>query len=174
MTAEPADSAQRDLATADEEFDAFYRAESALLLRFLLRLGATVADAADAAGHAFTEVYARWAYLNRPASYLRRVARNELFELTRRPRTDAERAFRACWTVELVEDAYYQDEVQHVLTALSKLPPRQQEVMAWHYDGYTPKEIAELLEMKVNTVYSNLRHAKQTLRKLGVGEQQCL
>jgi len=81
-----------------------------------------VADAADAAGHAFTEVYARWADLRRPCQllYLRRVARNELFELMRRPRTDAEHAFRGCWTVELVEDAYYQDEVQHVLTALSK------------------------------------------------------
>jgi RNA polymerase sigma-70 factor (ECF subfamily) len=151
---------------ADRDFDSFYRAEFRPVMKFLLWLGATVPDAADACGHAFTEVFARWDSIQQPARYVRRVARNEWTRLAERPRTDAERAYRASWAIEVVEDAYYQEEVQRVLAALSKLPPRQREVMAWHYDGYGAAEIADLLDMKVETVYSNLRHAKNTLRRL--------
>ena len=156
----------------DEPFDAFYRAEAELLLRFLLRFGATVADAADASGHAFAEVYVRWTQLHEPRSYLRRVAINELASLKARPLTDVERVFRGCWAVELVEDVYHQDEIQRVLAAMNKLPPRQREVMAWYYDGYKATEIAELLGLNVSTVHSNLRHAKEALRQLGVGESR--
>lgn len=158
--------------TKDEEFDAFYRAHAPRLYLILLKWGASVADAADAAGHAFTEVYARWDQLRNPAGYVRRVAKNELAELANRPRTDVERALRGSWNLEAVETVCQFEEVQQVLAAFGKLPQRQREVMALHYDGYDRAEIAELLGLPLNTVYSNLRHAKETLRRLGVGEDR--
>ncbi len=72
--------------------------------------------------------------------------------------------------MEVVQDVYQQSEVQMVLNAMSKLPARQRQVMAWYYDGYSAVEIAENLGMPVATVRSNLRHARETLRRLGVGE----
>lgn len=137
---------------------------------FLLRLGASPQDAGDGAGHAFIEVYVRWEQLRSPKEYLRRAATNELIKLATRPRTDLDRVLRGCWAMEVVQDVYQQSEVQMVLNAMSKLPERQRQVMAWYYDGYSAVEIAENLGMPVATVRSNLRHARETLRRLGVGE----
>jgi RNA polymerase sigma-70 factor (ECF subfamily) len=154
----------------DDEFEAFYRAEATRLVRFLLRLGATPADAADAAGHALTEVYVRWEQIRSPRDYVRQVASHELHRLTARPRTDVDRALRGCWAMDKVEDVYQRSEVQTVLAALSKLPDRQREVMAWTYDGYRGAEIAEILGIPLSTVRSNLRHARDSLRGLGLGD----
>jgi RNA polymerase sigma factor (sigma-70 family) len=155
----------------DAEFDAFYRAEAVVLFRFLLRLGATPEDAADASGHAFTEMYVRWPEIRKPRAYLRRIAINELTALAVRPRTDVERAFRGCWALEVVEDVYEHEDVRRVLAALRKLPQRQREVLALHYDGYRAAEIAEFFGIARVTVDSHLRHAKTALRRMGVGDE---
>jgi DNA-directed RNA polymerase specialized sigma24 family protein len=44
--------------------------------------------------------------------------------------------------------------------------------MAWLYDGYSPREIAEHLGLNAASVRSSIRHARETLvRDLGLGEE---
>jgi RNA polymerase sigma factor (sigma-70 family) len=48
-----------------------------------------------------------------------------------------------------------------VLRLLDKLPPRQRQVLAWTYEGYTPTEIAEELRLTPEAVRANLYKARQ-------------
>jgi RNA polymerase sigma-70 factor (ECF subfamily) len=55
-------------------------------------------------------------------------------------------------------------EQQHeVLRLLKHLPPRQRQVLAWTFDGYTPSEIAEELAINSEAVRSSLKLARRTL-----------
>jgi RNA polymerase sigma factor (sigma-70 family) len=77
---------------------------------------------------------------------------------------------RGCWALEVVEEVYQQEEVRRVLAALGKLPRRQRESLALHYDGDKAAEIAELFGIARASVDSHLRHAKAALRRMGIGE----
>lgn len=155
------------------ELDRFYRAEMPRLLRFLLLQGVPPADAADAAQQAFVEVCLRWDRVRRmdsPAGYLRRVASNDWAKQNRRRSTDVDRAVRGHWAhPAVIEDIYGNEQVRLVVDSLSRLPARQRQVMAWLYDGYSYEEIAEQVGMRVATVRSTVRHAKEKLRSLGIG-----
>jgi RNA polymerase sigma factor (sigma-70 family) len=172
-----ADAASRAAQQVDRnvELEQFYRAELPKLLRFLAFVGAQPADAADASHQAMVEVCVRWAQvreMERPTAYLRRVAENEWKRLGRRLRQDVRHAVAGRWIdLAVVEDLYGRDDVKVVLKSLAVLPDRQRQVMAWLYDGYTVEEIAEQLGMKASTVRSTVRHAREKLRSLGIGEE---
>jgi RNA polymerase sigma-70 factor (ECF subfamily) len=156
---------------ADAEFTAFYTAELPGLLTFLGRWGAQPADAADAAQEAFIELRMRWVGIRKRRAYLRQVAKNYLIGLAKRPRRDVEHAVRGRWIdLEAVEAVYGATEVALVMQSLARLPGRQRQVLAWFYDGYSIPEIAAELGMSRSTVRSNLRHARERLRLLGVEE----
>jgi RNA polymerase sigma-70 factor (ECF subfamily) len=61
------------------------------------------------------------------------------------------------------------DEERAVIVALQQLPRRQRDCMALFFDGYKAREIADLLDMRAATVRSNIRHAKETLRRVLFG-----
>lgn len=65
-----------------------------------------------------------------------------------------------------------ESEVEVVLRFFRTLPPAQQQVMAWLFDGYETWEIAENAGMKVSTVRSNMRHAREHLRSLWEAEKK--
>jgi RNA polymerase sigma-70 factor (ECF subfamily) len=158
------------------EFEQFYRAEQANLLKFLIYRGAHPADAADASQHAWVEVYRRWdrvSHMAYPGAYIRQIASNEWKRLNSRPQQDRDRAAQGGWIdLAAVEDIYDKEDVKTVLEILATLPERQREVMAWLYDGYSSQEIAERLKMQPSTVRSTIRHARSTLiRGLGLGEE---
>lgn len=54
-------------------------------------------------------------------------------------------------------------EEDTVLALLSQLPPRQRQVMAFAFDGYTPKETAISLGIPAGTVRLSLHKARATL-----------
>jgi RNA polymerase sigma-70 factor (ECF subfamily) len=155
----------------DDSFADFYRAEAPVVYGFFIRLGASFDDAADATGHAFAEAYARWETIQQPRAYVRKAGQNYLARMVGRRTTDIERTFRACWYTESIQDVYAQPEVGQVLSLLKTLPEKQRVVMAWFYDGFTVAEIAKLIDMKVPTVESNLRHARNALKAMGVGQR---
>jgi RNA polymerase sigma-70 factor (ECF subfamily) len=165
MTDQVAPDAAGEPCTAS--FETFYRDELPGLLRFLVHSGASVVDACDAGQHAFVETYSRWDRVRKmdaPEAYLRTCAVNELRRLVTRPRTDRERAIRGGWLDQTaIEDLDHEQEVNAVLLALAALPARQRQVMAWHYDGYRPREIARLMEMRPETVRTTLRDARAAL-----------
>ena len=55
-------------------------------------------------------------------------------------------------------------EQVRVLEVLRLLPYRQRQVLAWVYDGYTPAEIATILNLDSGTVRASLHKARETLK----------
>lgn len=156
----------------DEEFDAFFRKDYPALVRHLVILGFEVQLAKDAAQEAMTLAYRDWSGVREPRAWVRVVGRRAAGRQHGRhaderrlhaenphagaavPREDTDPQRR--WEAKV--------EQQAVLDALRCLPPKQQEVMAWTFDGFAPTEIATHLAIPVATVRSNLRHARNVLK----------
>lgn len=150
---------------ADAEFVTFYRAEMSAVVRHVMNQGAGEQEAVDAAQTAFVQAYQAWETISHPRAWVRTVAT---------------RAFlRALpWSREIpadnsvVEDAIagpvigkveFCTEEQAVLEALAGLPHRQREAMAWHFDGFSPAEIAEMLGTNSAAVRQSLARARRNL-----------
>ncbi|WPK13086.1 RNA polymerase sigma factor [Lysinibacillus louembei] len=71
-------------------------------------------------------------------------------------------------TVPITEEmSFTAKEEQIVLPEIFELNPKERTIVYLHYyEGYTTEEIANLLEMKVNTVGSKLRRARMKLKKI--------
>lgn len=169
------ESSLRRPESREDEFEQLYRNEQVRLLRFLAYHGAHPEDAADASHDAWVEVLFRWNQVSRyasPDAYLRKIALNKWRRLSGRPQKDRDRAVKGGWVDLAAFDIYNKEDVKEVLESLAALPDRQRHVMAWYYDGYSPKEIAEHLGMNIDTVRSHMRHARKTLVKsLELGEE---
>ncbi|WP_433788166.1 RNA polymerase sigma factor [Actinomycetospora sp. CA-101289] len=50
------------------------------------------------------------------------------------------------------------------LHRIAILPPRQRQILIRSFDGETPAEIADALDMPAETVRSNLRHARKAMQ----------
>jgi RNA polymerase sigma-70 factor (ECF subfamily) len=61
----------------------------------------------------------------------------------------------------------FEDKVEsEVMRSVLSLPPKYKDVIyLFYYEEYTVPEIAELLDQKDNTVYSNLHRARKLLKK---------
>jgi RNA polymerase sigma-70 factor (ECF subfamily) len=153
------------------EFEAFYAVEAKRLTRFVMRHGASVHEAADAAQSAFAQALMVWETIRQPRAWLRRVAIREYYhralslEDPKDAIPDHTGALSAAAEVELREQTH------KVLGALATLPARQRQVMAWRYDGFSPAEIAEALDLDPAAVRQNLHKARGNLKKLlGIAE----
>ncbi len=139
-------------------FEDFFADEFIRVIRFLVVAGAEPDDAAEASQQAFVEVYVRWDRVGRmaaPGAYVRRTALREWQRIVRRPRTDRERAQLGGWYDRRVVDEVYEHlEFAEVIAWLRGLPPRQRETLAWLYDGYDRREVAERMGMNKDTVRS--------------------
>lgn len=63
------------------------------------------------------------------------------------------------------------DDGKYVIEALYKLPQKYRDVLYLHYfEGYTAPQISNILNKKVNTVYTLLNRSKQKLKKILVDE----
>jgi len=87
---------------------------------------------------------------------------------------------RSAWqkkTVGIEESVYFdQNDLDHehieLLEAVRSLTPEHQEVIhLFYYEGYSGKEIADLLEIGENTVKSRLRRARMELKSVWVEEE---
>ncbi|MHC1720667.1 MAG: RNA polymerase sigma factor [Clostridiaceae bacterium] len=61
----------------------------------------------------------------------------------------------------------FEDEVESdVMAAVLSLPPKYKDVVyLFYYEDYSVPEIAKLLGIKENTIYSNLHRARELLKK---------
>lgn len=80
-----------------EEFESFYREHFRLVVGFLMAIGASAADADDAAQEAMVGLHRRWGQVDAPHRWVRVVARRLL---VRR----AERARQREWLTSSIED----------------------------------------------------------------------
>ncbi|MBT2368882.1 sigma-70 family RNA polymerase sigma factor [Streptomyces sp. ISL-10] len=147
------------------EFALFYYRHAAGLIRFVMRLGATPHEAADAVHTAFTEVFPRWPQIAAPHAWLRTVSTRSYL------RQMAGREHPSVLIPDLpgdaspVETLTLKEEEQRVYTALATLPPRQRHVMAWHLDGFTHAEIARTLGITPEAVRQNYARARAALKR---------
>ncbi|WP_143204933.1 RNA polymerase sigma factor [Streptomyces sp. CB02009] len=160
-----------DLMPPDRDvFDALYTSEMRAVTVFLMNLGASVYEAADAAHEAFlTLLPDKWRELEHPRAWLRKVAhRNYLRQVDRRDHPldpVPDRPGGTC-PVDLV---LLTEEQTRVLQALGQLPPAEREAIAWKLDGFTHEEAARALGKSpaaVRKAYERARTRLITLLEL--------
>lgn len=166
-----------------EAFSAFYRAQVIRVAAFLRLQGAEWAEAADATQEAMTKAYQRWNTLTNPAAWVRTVASREFIRRRIRLGEDLVEDVPDPATCLLRENipaaaVEHQTQEEQVQKLLAILPPRQRQVMAWTYDGYTPTEIASQLStpdhpITTAAVRASLKLARRALaQQLGPGKDQ--
>lgn len=114
-------------------------------------------------------------------AYLYKSVRNKSFEHLSHLQVEKEyreRVLRNVQPEQLVtdegEEQLFPEEIyRRLLTMIDSLPPRQREVFLMHMDGARNKEIAEKLNISVNTVKIQKKRALATLRQK-LNEQQLL
>ncbi|NIM48332.1 MAG: sigma-70 family RNA polymerase sigma factor, partial [Gemmatimonadales bacterium] len=131
-------------------------------------------DVQDAAQEAFVQAYLRAKQLCEPEKFgpwLRRITINVCLDALRRQRNTPisfgemdEQAASRC--VDTRDDVHRMAARSVVRDALGRLTDKARlTVTLFYIDGYSHAEIADFLEVPVNTVRSRLRHAKKRLRE---------
>jgi RNA polymerase sigma factor (sigma-70 family) len=154
------------------DFAAFYRAEVDSLVRFVMFLGCGGGDTAeDIAQTALERAFTNWETIRLPRAWLRKVAEREYIRLSRAAaretslgphvrRAEHRAAVSAALTLQ------QQAETRDVLAAvIADLPPKQRQVMAWCWDGFSDEEIARELGCSEVAVRKNRSRAMKTLRR---------
>jgi RNA polymerase sigma-70 factor (ECF subfamily) len=155
-----------------EGFRAFVRAEVAGLVRYAAGMDAGDATEAaeDAVHDVLFEALMTWSSIDNPGAWARTAVRRRYVSIRERQRERPHRESRTSPAVPQPtpeERMLRAEEEEFVRKALERLPPRQAEVFGLHYDGYSTAEIALIVGSSQNSVRSNLRHARRTLRELG-------
>ena len=144
-------------------FATFYRLFMPGLMAFVMWLGADVHEAEDVAQEAMLRAYRGWETIEYPKAWVRTVASREYFR--RRLACHADPAVDAGNIPQSDADtAVISHEQARVLALLRRLPLRQRQIMAWVYDGYTPREIAGFLDMEPNAARGSLYKAREALK----------
>ncbi|MGV9544113.1 RNA polymerase sigma factor [Nocardia beijingensis] len=149
-----------------EEFRAFYREFTPVLIGFLMVYhGARQADAADVVQETMTKAWKSWPTIDSPKAWARKVAGRELARRVGSIEEDQideseHSAVLPSSSDSAIDEWLVQDEFY---CAVSVLPPRQRQVMAWTMEGYKPAEIADVLKLPPATVRSNLRKARRAI-----------
>ncbi|MEV6656439.1 RNA polymerase sigma factor [Nocardia fluminea] len=156
-----------------EEFKAFYRANAAKLVGFLVTQGARTADAADIAQETMIKLWKSWSTIDSPMAWARVVAGRELVRrlgAVEEDNIDESEHSALLGNASDIDDWVRRNDYQRVLAAL---PPRQRQVLVWTTEGYSPTEIADQLKLNAVTVRSNLRKARRAMAlHLGKGAQR--
>lgn len=151
-----------------DTFECFCRQELPQLVRHLLMQGFSHDVAAESAQEAMVRAYLHWETIDDPRAWTRTTARRIAAKEARRIQTLVYELEQLGGQAE--DDAWswltMKDEQTEILEAIATLPEQQRVVMAWHFDGYKPHEIAAELDMLPSTVSSNLRHARKRLKQL--------
>jgi len=152
----------------------FYDAEYHLVVRFLMRSGASLEDARDAAGEAFAESWAllqrrpdSWAQINNQRSWLRTVALRK----HRRPPGPRRRLVPVAGAeipdtaAPGLEPGELTAQTLAVLEALGRLDRQAQTVMAFLMDGFPAPVIAQAMGITEQRVRDVTKKARATLKR---------
>jgi RNA polymerase sigma factor (sigma-70 family) len=158
------------------DFEAFYRANRSVLVRFVRLAGATEDEADDAVQTAFAALLGVSYPIRDPLGWLCRTALNDFRcsnprvssrrrKVTESPIPPREIPEPGTFVPSAAEVAALAEENHVVLCELALLPGKQRQVMVAHYEGLSHEQIADLLEMGIDAVRQNLSRARRTLRK---------
>ncbi len=166
-----------------KRFSDIYNQESDLLFRFCLLRVSDRERALDITQEAFTRLWSSVASgkpIENPRALVFVIARNLIIDWYRRKKSisierltrgDEDREFdppdeRATLEIEMSVEA------KHALEMLESLEPQYREVIYFRFvEDLQPREIAEILEVNVNTVSVRLTRGMEALRRLmGISE----
>lgn len=151
----------------DEEFRAFYFAESARLRGIALLMVGDRGRAEELAQEALLKAYRAWPRIRRqdPGPYVRTALVNLCRNDYRRRLLE-----RSHPTESVPNESSHEAKVEEAMRladALKALPPiRKAAVVLRYYEDLPEAEIARILDRPLNTVKSDIRRALQTLRPL--------
>jgi RNA polymerase sigma-70 factor (sigma-E family) len=159
---------------AEQDFEAYVRANSAALARAAYLLTGDRSLAEDLLQESLAKVAGRWSALTRrgnPDAYVRRVMYNRSIDMWRRRRSRPETPTGdpGAWQELRGRTDEAETVVRRVvlLDALSALTPRQRAVLVLRfYEDLGESEAAAILGCSVNTVKSQTRYALRRLREL--------
>lgn len=148
---------------ADDDFDAFFRASYAPMVRALAVVAADTQVAEDVAQDAFLQALRHWPKVrgyDRPEAWVRRVALNRLADQGRR----RGRRDRAMERLALARTAEPVPADPDLAAAIAGLSDQQRRVVALHYLLDLPvDEVAADLGIAPGTVKSHLAAARKAL-----------
>lgn len=151
------------------EFDAHFPS----LFRYLDRLSGDPDLAADVAQDAFVRLYRRGELPEDTRSWLVVVARNLFWNARARSRRRRRLLVAERGRLPMADaDPSPSTELEAVRTrevvrgALDRLPGREREMLLLRYEGFSYREIGEVLGMKETSVGTLLVRAKQSFRRL--------
>lgn len=148
------------------EFALFYQREMPRLIGLLIKFGAELDVAEEAAQHAFIELFTHWDTVRCPEGWVRTVALRQAFRLFSRVTNeqplgpDSARATGPPAS----ENVEIREEERAVLAALRRLPLTQRQVFALHYDQFGTSEISDILDMTESAVRKNLERGRRKLK----------
>ncbi|MEJ3744081.1 RNA polymerase sigma factor [Actinomycetes bacterium KLBMP 9797] len=161
--------AEHEQAELDASFEVFCRENFVAVHRFLRTLCADEDLVQEAAQEAFIAAHAKWAHLRgfeKPMGWMYKTARNKLMTQRTRRRRHATASLDEVPAGLLAAPATSQEARDLRDSWLRRLPPRQAEVFAMSEDGWTDREIAEILAIAYNTVRAYKQEARQRLERL--------
>jgi RNA polymerase sigma factor (sigma-70 family) len=149
-----------------DSFDSFFRQRFSKTVVMLIAMGASRAEAEDAAQDAMLLAWQQWESIREPAAWVRATAVRVFWKYARARRSDP---VPMSDLPDVPSDnpwpGIFGEEQWRVLSLLRALPPGQREVTALFYDGMPCEEIAALTGKPSGTVRSQLRHARKTLKE---------
>nr|WP_042197496.1 sigma-70 family RNA polymerase sigma factor [Kibdelosporangium sp. MJ126-NF4]CEL23001.1 WhiB-type transcriptional regulator [Kibdelosporangium sp. MJ126-NF4]CTQ90141.1 WhiB-type transcriptional regulator [Kibdelosporangium sp. MJ126-NF4] len=154
--------------TGRDAFTEFYCAEVKPLVRFVMKIGATEHEAADAAQAALIQAWTDWDSIHTtPRAWARTVATREFHRLRAGPETPHEAIPDRPELLSPESVVIISERTRAALDMLNTLPPVQREVLAWKADGFTIAEIAQGTACRTEAaVRKNLQRARASLRAL--------
>jgi RNA polymerase sigma-70 factor (ECF subfamily) len=144
-----------------------YDVHGASLYRYALMLLSDSDAAEDTVQQVFVATLARADRIRDEVNYLRRAVRNECFSVLRRRRSSGEAVDVAL--LEKVAEPTKGDHLERIALedAIRQLPPEQREAIHLHvFEGFTLREIAEFLDLSINTVATRYRYAISKLKRI--------
>jgi RNA polymerase sigma factor (sigma-70 family) len=151
------------------EIETFFRAHWEVLVRSLLREGATVWEAQDAVADAIREALRRWSELSHPAAWVRIAARSHWLKQRRSEVLVADvAAFGEGQAIDPELSAYELAEWFEGL--LAQLPPARREALELSAQGLTPAEIARLVGKTPEAIRTALRLGRRQAVSLWLPE----
>ncbi|TKS96073.1 sigma-70 family RNA polymerase sigma factor [Streptomyces galbus] len=151
--------------SARSEFAGFYEKTMPRLVVFVMRHGADLHEAREAAQAAFVQAWERWESIEYPNAWLRTVAFRQLVRLRERREDALQDTDEPPGGVCPVERVELGAQEEFVLRVLAGLPLQQRRAFAWIYDGFTPQEAAKALQTSPEAVRQNLARARKSLKQ---------
>ena len=140
------------------------------MVLYLRKIGASEAEAEDAAAEAMTQAYKAWDQIWSPRAWVRKAAFTSYIRHAIKVRKEnpvPEPGELMTGRVSSTEDNHQErQEEWRVIAIMRQLPPEQRKVAALFYDDLSIDEIAEVAGKPAATVRSLLRHARTRLKEV--------